>query len=77
MHGLWTRLFHRDPQRFRQPIPISFTNETVTRQGCANGATCTITIPSLPNRVLYYVIDRLDSSGNVVATTPLAAVTVP
>ncbi len=57
--------------------PYSFTNEMVTRQGCANGASCTITIPSLPNRVLYYVIDRLDSSGNVVATTPLAAVAVP
>jgi hypothetical protein len=57
--------------------PYSFTNETVTRQGCANGATCTVTIPSLPNRVLYYVLDRLDSSGNVLATTPLAAVAVP
>jgi len=57
--------------------PYSFTNEAVTRQGCANGATCTVTIPSLPNRVLYYVVDRLDGSGNVVATTPLAAVAVP
>ncbi|HTC33723.1 MAG TPA: hypothetical protein VK724_10145 [Bryobacteraceae bacterium] len=57
--------------------PFSFTNETVTRQSCANGAACTITIPSLPNRVLYYVVERIDGSGNVVTTTPLQAVTVP
>jgi hypothetical protein len=57
--------------------PYSFTNEAVTRQGCANGAMCTVTIPSLPNRVLYYVVDRLDGGGNVVATSPLAAVAVP
>jgi hypothetical protein len=57
--------------------PYSFTNEAVTRQSCASGATCTVTIPSLPNRVVYYVVDRLDDSGNVMATTPLAAVAVP
>jgi hypothetical protein len=57
--------------------PYSFTNEAVTRQGCVSGAVCTVTIPSLPNRVLYYVVDRLDGSGNVVATTPLSAVAVP
>ncbi len=57
--------------------PYSFTNETVTRQNCANGATCVITIPSLANRVLYYVVDRLDGSGNVVATGALQAVAVP
>ena len=57
--------------------PYSFTNETVTRQGCANGTICTVTIPSLPNRVLYYVVDRLDGSGNVVSTTSIQAVAVP
>jgi hypothetical protein len=57
--------------------PFSFTNETVTRQNCTNGAACAVTIPSLPNRVLYYVVDRLDGSGNVVTTTPLQAVAVP
>ena len=55
----------------------SFTSESVTRQACANGATCTVTIPALPNRILYYVIDRLDGSGNVVASTPVQAVAVP
>jgi hypothetical protein len=57
--------------------PYSFSNETVTRLGCANGATCTVTIPSLPNRVLYYVIDRLDSSGTIVTSSSLEAVAVP
>jgi hypothetical protein len=56
--------------------PYSFTNESVTRQSCANGAACAVTIPSLPNRVLYYVVDRLDGSGNVVTTSPLEAVAV-
>lgn len=57
--------------------PYSFTNESVTRQSCANGVTCGVTIPSLPNRVLYYVIDRLDANGNVVATSAMQAVAVP
>jgi hypothetical protein len=57
--------------------PFSFTNETVTRQACANGASCTITIPSLPNRILYYVVDRLDSNGNVLQTSVMQAVAVP
>ena len=57
--------------------PYSFTNESVTRQSCANGAACTITIPSLPNRLMYYVIDRLDGSGNVVASSSMQVVAVP
>ncbi len=57
--------------------PFSFTNESVTRQSCTNGAVCSVMIPSLPNRVLYYVIDRLDGSGNVVTTSAIQAVAVP
>lgn len=57
--------------------PFSFTNEAVTRQACANGVSCTITIPSLPNRMLYYVVDRIDSSGVVLETSPLQVVAVP
>ncbi len=57
--------------------PFSFTNEAVTRQACANGASCTITIPSLPNRILYYVVDRLDSNGNILETSVMQAVAVP
>jgi hypothetical protein len=57
--------------------PYSFSNESVTRQNCANGAVCSITIPSLPNRVLYYVVDRLDAGGNVVTSSAIQAVAVP
>jgi hypothetical protein len=57
--------------------PYSFTNEGVTRQGCGNGAMCVVTIPGLPNRALYYVVDRLDSSGNVVTSSPMQVVAVP
>jgi hypothetical protein len=57
--------------------PYSFTNENVARQNCPNGASCVVTIPSLPNRILYYVLDRLDASGNVLATSPMQAVAVP
>jgi len=57
--------------------PFSFTNEAVTRQACVNGASCTITIPSLPNRILYYVVDRLDPNGNVLQTSVMQAVAVP
>ena len=57
--------------------PYSFTNESVTRQGCANGAACVVTIPSLPNRALYYVIDRLDAGGNVITSSAMQAVVVP
>lgn len=57
--------------------PYSFTNESVTRQSCANGGACVVTIPSLPNRVLYYVIERLGSGGSVVASSAMQAVAVP
>jgi hypothetical protein len=57
--------------------PFSFSNEAATRQACVNGANCTITIPSLANRILYYVVDRVDSNGNVVQTSPMEAVAVP
>jgi hypothetical protein len=49
----------------------------VTRESCANGTICTITIPSLPNRLLYYVVDRLDGSGAVVTTSAMQVVAVP
>ena len=57
--------------------PFSFVNESVTRQSCASGATCMFSIPALPNRMLYYVIDRLDGSGNIVSSLPMHVVAVP
>jgi hypothetical protein len=57
--------------------PYGFTNESVTRQNCAINGACTITIPAISNRMLYYVVDRLDNSGNVVASFPMQVVAVP
>jgi hypothetical protein len=57
--------------------PYSFTNESVTRQSCTSSAVCTVIIPSLPNRMLYYVIDRLDANGDVVTSSAMQAVAVP
>lgn len=51
--------------------PYSFTNETVTRQACANGNNCTVNIPALPNRAVYYVIDHLDNSGVIISSEPM------
>ncbi len=57
--------------------PFSFTDEAVTRQACLNGTACTVTIPAISNRILYYVIDRLDGGGSVVASFPMQVVAVP
>jgi hypothetical protein len=57
--------------------PYGFTTETVTRQNCAINAACTITIPAISNRMLYYVVDRLDNSGNIVASFPKQVIAVP
>jgi hypothetical protein len=57
--------------------PFSFTNEVATRQACVSGTNCTVTIPSLANRILYYVVDWLNSSGGVVQTGPMQAIAVP
>ena len=43
-------------------------------QECTNG--CTVQIPAISGRVLYYVIDRLDDSGKVIETTAPGAVAV-
>ena len=57
--------------------PYGFLNETVTRQNCAINDACTITIPAISQRMLYYQIERLDSSGNVVRQYPKTVVAVP
>jgi len=57
--------------------PYSFTNESVERQSCPNGSKCTITIPAIPNRMLYYVVERLDARGRVVTSHPMQVVPVP
>jgi hypothetical protein len=57
--------------------PYSFINEKVTRQTCAAGSTCTLTIPALSNRMLYYEVDHLDSRGAILSSDPMQVVAVP
>ena len=57
--------------------PYSFTSEIVTRRSCPDSSACTITIPAISNRMLYYVVDRLDHNGNVLTSYPMQVVAVP
>jgi hypothetical protein len=52
--------------------PFAFTNEAVTRKACGS-----FTIPALPDRMLYYRVEGLDGSGNVIRTGPTQIVAVP
>jgi hypothetical protein len=47
----------------------SFVSEATAHQACSSK--CTLVIPAVSGRMLYYVIDRLNSSGTVVSTSPL------
>jgi hypothetical protein len=52
--------------------PFAFTRtDSRTLQNCAIG--CTISVPAISGRVLYYKIDWLDNLGNVVASSPAQA----
>jgi hypothetical protein len=54
--------------------PYSFVSESATHQQCGSG--CTINLPAIPGRVLYYVIDRLDARGTMV-TNPMQVIASP
>ena len=43
--------------------PFAWVSEAVNWTTCGNG--CSVTIPAIGNRVLYYVVDRRDTFGNV------------
>jgi hypothetical protein len=44
--------------------PYSFQSENPQWQSCAGG--CTIQVPAIPGRVLFYAVDRQDGNGNTV-----------
>ncbi|HVW10994.1 MAG TPA: hypothetical protein VHC90_20560 [Bryobacteraceae bacterium] len=44
--------------------PYSFISESAGWQACTNG--CTISVPAIPGRVLFYAVDRQDGAGNTV-----------
>ncbi len=45
---------------------FAWLSEPVTWQSCATG--CTVTVPAISGRVLYYVIDRKDAAGTTVSS---------
>jgi hypothetical protein len=54
--------------------PFSFASEAISPAACSTG--CTITIPALPQKVLYYRVRWLDAAGNVISAGPLHATAV-
>ncbi len=55
--------------------PFAFAGESPAGLACAAG--CTITIPAISQRMLYYRVKYRDSSNNVLAMTPSQVLAVP
>ncbi len=54
--------------------PYSFMGEARQVQDCSAG--CTVNLPAISGRVVYYIVDRLDAVGNAVSL-PMVAQVVP
>lgn len=52
----------------------SYVSEASTHQACTSN--CKIVIPAVSGRMLYYVVDRLNSAGTVISTSPLSIVPI-
>jgi hypothetical protein len=52
--------------------PYSFLSENPAWQACVAG--CTIPVPAIPGRVLYYVVDRQDGNGKTITGDTQVAV---
>jgi hypothetical protein len=52
--------------------PFSYASESISPQACTYG--CTITIPGLPEKILYYRVRWLDASGTTVKAGNIEAV---
>jgi len=55
--------------------PFLFDGQTPQRLTCSAG--CTIRIPALPGRTLFYQVELLDGSGNIVSKQPVQAIATP
>ena len=55
--------------------PFYFASENPAGASCASG--CTIAIPAISQRVLYYQVKYRAANNTVLAADPLAAVVVP
>jgi hypothetical protein len=52
----------------------SFMSQATSHQACTSN--CKLVIPAVSGRMLYYVIDRLNSAGIVIATSPLTVTAI-
>ena len=56
--------------------PYSFVSEAATHLACDTG--CVVKIPAIPGRVVYFVIEYLNSAGNLISKDPIMeAIAVP
>jgi hypothetical protein len=51
------------------PTPFYFASENPTGLACGNG--CTITVPAVPDRVIYTKVQYLDDSGNAIGDSAI------
>ncbi|HEY4089728.1 MAG TPA: hypothetical protein VGM43_27565 [Bryobacteraceae bacterium] len=52
--------------------PYWFISENQGWQSCSSG--CTVSVPAIPGRVLFYAVDRQDGAGNTVPGSPQVVV---
>jgi hypothetical protein len=55
--------------------PFYFASENPAGASCASG--CTITIPAISQRILYYQVQYRNASNTVIAADPVSSVIVP
>jgi hypothetical protein len=55
--------------------PYLFASEVTTGAACTSG--CTIQVPALPSRVLYYRVRYMDAAGTTVKQLPMQIVASP
>lgn len=73
--------YNRKEACYTNPSPTStspyyFASDSgQTFVSCSNG--CTMLLPAIPGRVVYYVVDRVDGSGNLIDTGQLQIAAVP
>jgi hypothetical protein len=56
-------------------LPYAFVSENAAWTSCSGG--CTISVPAISGRVLYYVVDRKNSSSGVVSTSEIRTSVTP
>jgi hypothetical protein len=56
-------------------VPFQFASENPPGAPCSSG--CTVAVPAISQRILYYQVQYRDASNRTVAQTPLQAVATP